>query len=117
MPAPASCAFICRTAGFVGSSTASRRRITVIGRITSRYFSRTYTSRSTSSAMAQMKPVIQSNLVSVMAQKNPLQPHGNRHEETDPYVRRRKPQNLPQPLIQDLARPLTSLLLLSPLLL
>ena len=48
IPAASSCAFIARTSCFVGSSTASRRRITVIGRITSRYFPRTYTSRSTS---------------------------------------------------------------------
>ena len=47
------------TACFVGSSTASRRRSTIIGRITSRYLPRTYRSRSTSSAMPQMKFVIQ----------------------------------------------------------
>ena len=45
----------------VGSSTASSRRMTVIGRITSRYLPRTYTSRSTSSAMPQMKLAIQFN--------------------------------------------------------
>jgi hypothetical protein len=39
----------------VGSRTASRRRSTVIGRMTSRYFPRTYKSRRTSSAMPQMK--------------------------------------------------------------
>jgi hypothetical protein len=33
------------------SRTASSRRSTVIGRVTSRYFPRTYKSRSTSSAM------------------------------------------------------------------
>lgn len=43
----------------VGSSTASRRRRTVMGRITSRYFPRTKTSRRTSSAMFQIKLVIQ----------------------------------------------------------
>ncbi len=41
------------------SSTASRRRSTVIGRITSRYLPRTYGSRRTSSAMPQMKLAIQ----------------------------------------------------------
>ena len=55
MPASSSWSFIRRTASFVGSSTASSRRITVIGRITSRYLPRTYTSRSTSSAMPQIK--------------------------------------------------------------
>src|SRR5680860_591191 len=43
----------------VGSSTASRRRNTTIGRITSRYLPRTYRSRSTSSAMPQIKLAIQ----------------------------------------------------------
>ena len=47
------------TACLVGSSTASKRRRTVIGRITSRYLPRTYRSRSTSSAMPQMKLAIQ----------------------------------------------------------
>jgi transposase len=47
------------TAFLVGSSTASRRRSTVIGRITSRYLPRTYKSRRTSSAIAQIKFAIQ----------------------------------------------------------
>src|SRR5439155_19011418 len=47
------------TACLVGSSTPSKRRRTIIGRITSRYLPRTYRSRSTSSAMPQMKFAIQ----------------------------------------------------------
>ena len=41
MPALSSVAFMSSTACLVGSSTASRRRSTVIGRITSRYLPRT----------------------------------------------------------------------------
>ena len=37
MPAASRFAFILSTAAFVGSSTASRRRMTVMGRMTSRY--------------------------------------------------------------------------------
>ena len=47
--------FSSRTCCLVGSSTASSRRMTVMGSITSRYLPRTKRSRSTLSAMFQMK--------------------------------------------------------------
>ena len=50
--------FISRTASLLSSSRTSRRRITVIGRITSRYFPRTYTSRRQSSAIPHIKLTI-----------------------------------------------------------
>jgi hypothetical protein len=59
MPALSSDAFMSSTAALVGSRSESRRRKTVIGRITSRYLPRTYRSRRTSSAMPQMKFAIQ----------------------------------------------------------
>jgi hypothetical protein len=55
MRAFSSRSFMARTAGFVGSRTASSRRMTVMGKMTSRYLPRTYTSRRTSSATFQIK--------------------------------------------------------------
>src|ERR1700730_398419 len=58
MPALSSHSLVSRTALLVGSSTASRRRRTHIGRITSGYFPPLNRSRSMSSAMFQMKETI-----------------------------------------------------------
>ena len=54
MPASSRAFFMSSTAGLVPSSTASRRRSTNMGRMTSRYLPRLKMSRSTSSAMPQM---------------------------------------------------------------
>ena len=58
IPALSSMSLVSRTAFLVGSSTASSRRRTHMGRITSRYLPRTNRSRSTSSAMPQMNETI-----------------------------------------------------------
>ena len=68
-PAVSNRSFIANTSCLVGSKTASNRRITVIGKITSRYFPRTNTSLKTSSAIPQMKL-----LIFVLRNRRSLQP-------------------------------------------